>query len=382
MLAEPCPCPFGPALCHTNQRHPAPQALKIGCGACHGVSNFSQGVSCREALRSIHLLLRARLHPEPGLVSAPRCPLTHPCPGAKQGSHGHLGHKVRWDGEGGEVRTGVSNSLPEPESSFPSWASCPQSRRHQGAQHCTAPSSTQPGRGGGVPALCPLLSPFSSHPGPPTQQPLQIASHGAPGGLGRLRGPLPSIMGLLMGEPAAPARHNGALSAGPAPAPAQPRAQPRDTPGPPFPIPSELRQVPARAKPALSEPVSSGKEQQVGACQVSSPFPESGARGRRTAWETAQRGDARPRWDRAEGLLLSSGVTGTSRWDVPSDAFASLSGPCRSRWHPVPTEGRHPTAPWGAPRSHSPIPVPPKPTISPAELRGLSRSSPASPPGG
>lgn len=114
MLAEPCPCPFGPALCHTNQRHPAPQALKIGCGACHGVSNFSQGVSCREALRSIHLLLRARLHPEPGLVSAPRCPLTHPCPGAKQGSHGHLGHKVRWDGEGGEVRTGVSNSLPEP----------------------------------------------------------------------------------------------------------------------------------------------------------------------------------------------------------------------------------------------------------------------------
>lgn len=74
-----------------------------------------------------------------------------------------------------------------------------------------------------------------------------------------------------MAEPAAPARHNGALSAGPAPAPAQPRAQPQDTP---FPIASELTQVPAGADPALTESVSTVKEQQVGGHQVS-PLPKN-----------------------------------------------------------------------------------------------------------
>lgn len=81
-------------------------------------------------------------------------------------------------------------------------------------------------RGAGT-LSCP---PSSSHTGPPTQQPLQIASHGAPAEprrLGRLGGLPPSIMRLLTGEPAAPAQHNRALSAGPAPAPAQPRAQRR-----------------------------------------------------------------------------------------------------------------------------------------------------------
>lgn len=68
-----------------------------------------------------------------------------------------------------------------------------------------------------------LLSPW-----PPTQQPLQMGSRRAPAEpqrLGRLWGLPPRIMRLLMAEPEAPARHNRALSAGPAPTPAQSQAQ-------------------------------------------------------------------------------------------------------------------------------------------------------------
>lgn len=56
---------------------------------------------------------------------------------------------------------------------------------------------------------------------------------------------------------------------------------------PPFPIVSELSQVPARANSALTEPVNTVKEQQVEGYQVSSPFPQNSAQGRRIAWETA-----------------------------------------------------------------------------------------------
>lgn len=79
MLAEP-PCLLSFPVAH--QTVASSSSLKISWCPCHGVGNFSRGVSHWEACRTVHLFLLAQRHLCPGLMSAPHCPHAHPCPGA------------------------------------------------------------------------------------------------------------------------------------------------------------------------------------------------------------------------------------------------------------------------------------------------------------
>lgn len=103
-----CPAPAPPAMLPATPTGGIQllRALKIGWCPCHGVGNFSRGISRWEAHRTVHLLPLAWWHPCPGLMSAPRCPVVRPCTGAVPGSTARLWPPRSWVMPGGMARAG------------------------------------------------------------------------------------------------------------------------------------------------------------------------------------------------------------------------------------------------------------------------------------